>query len=1010
MASGRNSNHELFTPPMRWREFFKLWWELIPLIAGAVTAILASVMKGEGLARIIGLFVALILVAVSGYVFRRIKGKQRLRKQREQQLALWEKRKQERTAFRGLYPFSEGDILPGEHRQRDARVIFTRVSDLGFSFGLICGDVGCGKTSLLRSAIQNLLKEAGFSVIYVASWSELREVKVSSAKRNEYSQLQHELRVVEKKIKQVSHDNSVVLLIDQFEEFFIEYPNANHRAELGEFLSKITKATARVKVLAGVRRDYLIDVQELAPQLASPISSKTLFHLKNFSEDEAASIIRECAEMDRLPLDGDFPRIIASDLAEGGFVRPPELQIVCGALTGMLTVSKYRLAGGAKGILSNYIKEAISISGDPNIARRILRELCDFASGVKKDAQPFPLLMRALGVSKTVGSSESQITKTLEQLEAARIIVSETHLGELRYSLIHDYLVDAVAAATSDVSTRTEEAHQLLYYYLSGIRSNAKSRIPLLKLRFIRRNADPKMLVGHQVKRLMKRSIAIPALAFVALVAVVLASTGGIYAFATAKRTWKGNEVARHWAVGVRSDFTTTPLLGNSLLLSSYTEDKTHLRVWDTKTAEIVLDLTCEESVVSPSGEYLIIAEKDNAPVYALHLPAKTRYELPLTHSGNATSPEFNESGNVISYLEVTDINRPDTFQLKVWSIVEQRQLGVIKGFALGQVNMRQLTKSADRLVMLCLKDDHVVPGLWDVQTGQLLGYLVERPNSDAVSFSVNEEASMVATVEVDSNGGLVIALWNLRTGKLIRARRLSNEQEKTINESVGSELEQKLLDVKIYFVSKGERLLLDQHSDEPLTVLNTVDLLQSVDIPNRLRWVHSPNGLQFVAWALGTSDNVIWDTESGVLKTIKNLKFPMKDEDTFAENNIIMASDGQRAVVLRKSGQFELWDLNTLQRIRELPIRVKPLSAGLSLDGNAIFVRLEDGAMALYSKDNGAMIADIPSAGGYLNVIGYNSECDEILIWTNEGRVLRYLQGNEILGRWFRPLKRCNT
>src|SRR2546429_110523 len=101
-------------------------------------------------------------------------------------------------------------------------------------------------------------------------------------------------------------------------------------------------------------------------------------------------------------------------------------------------------------------------------------------------------------------------------MEAARIIPFENQLRQLRYSLIHDYLVDAVAAATSDVSTRTEEAHQLLYYYLSGIRSDAKSRIPVFKLRFIRKHADPKMLVNPQVKRLMRRSIATPALTFIA--------------------------------------------------------------------------------------------------------------------------------------------------------------------------------------------------------------------------------------------------------------------------------------------------------------------------------------------------------------------------------------------------------------------------------------------------------------------------------------------------------------
>jgi WD40 repeat protein len=1011
MTNPTNPDHQGPAAPMRWRDFVKLWWELIPLIAGAVTAILASLIKAEGLARIIGLLVALILIAISGYVLRRIQRKQHLRKQRQQQLALWEKRKQKRTAFRGLYPFGEEDVLPGEHRQREARVIFTRVTDVGFSFGLICGDVGCGKTSLLRSAVQNLLREAGFAVIYVAAWSELHERSTSRAKHNGHSRLQRELRALDKRIKQASHERPVILLIDQFEEFFIEYLDADQRGELGAFVSKLTKAVPSVKVLAAIRRDYLIDVQELAPQLASPISSKTLFPLKNFSEEEAASIIGQCAEMDRLTVDGDFPRIIACDLAEGGCVRPPELQIVCGALAGMFTIPKYRLAGGAKGILSNHIKEAISISGDPNIARRILRALCDFPSSVKNDPQPFPLLVRALGLSHNLRSGESQVREIFEQLEAARIVVSETHLGEFKYSLIHDYLVDAVAAATSDVSTRTEEAHQLLYYYLSGIRSDAKSRIPLFKLRFIRKNADPKMLVSPQVKRLMRRSIATPVITSIAIVTIVLAATGGIYAFVTARRTWKGEEVARHWAVGVRNDFTTRTLLGNSLLLTSYTEDKTYLRLWDTKSAKMLLALTCEEFVVSPHGDYVIIAEKENTPVYALHVLTKTRYPLGLTYSGKASSPEFNESGNVISYFEVTKSSGDEyRLSLRVWSIVEQREIGAISGFQLGQLNMRQLTKGADRIVLLCLRGSQLVPALWDVQAGKLLGYLVKGTDTTSVDFSISEEQSVVATFEANPEGALAIALWDLRTGKPIRSRTISNDQEKILSEKVGKQLEQKLLDIKLYFVANGERLLIDQDSGEPLMVFNTSDLLQSADIPNDLRWLASPDGhVHYIAWSSNSSDDVIWETRQNIVRRITSLNFPTFHDDEPVKDTLLVHYDGDHALLFRKSGQIELWSLIKGQRIKELTTHAKSLLGGFSLEGHAVYVRLEDGAMALYSIDTGEMIADIPSAGGYLNTLAYNESCHEILMWTNEGRVLRYREGNEVLGRWFHPFKRCN-
>lgn len=60
-------------------------------------------------------------------------------------------------AFRGLYPYQEGDTLPGQHRQREALTIFTQLTDADFRFGVVCGESGCGKnfTATKRVAKQS---------------------------------------------------------------------------------------------------------------------------------------------------------------------------------------------------------------------------------------------------------------------------------------------------------------------------------------------------------------------------------------------------------------------------------------------------------------------------------------------------------------------------------------------------------------------------------------------------------------------------------------------------------------------------------------------------------------------------------------------------------------------------------------------------------------------------------------------------------------------------------------
>jgi hypothetical protein len=205
------------------RELITEWWELIATIAGAITAILATVIKAEGPGRLIGLLLALSLVGISAYFYSKIQHRRLIRKRRKEQLVLWEERKNKRTAFRGLYPYLEGDILPGEHRQREARIVFTQITDPNFSFGVVCGAVGSGKTSLLRSAVQSLLKEAEFEVLYISNWRQLSNESRSIVSDSKLSRLKGEIKSLERQASGINGVLPAVLIIDQFEEFFIEY-------------------------------------------------------------------------------------------------------------------------------------------------------------------------------------------------------------------------------------------------------------------------------------------------------------------------------------------------------------------------------------------------------------------------------------------------------------------------------------------------------------------------------------------------------------------------------------------------------------------------------------------------------------------------------------------------------------------------------------------------------------------------------------------------------------------
>lgn len=152
----------------------------------------------------------------------------------------FESRRLQRTAFRGLYPYQEGDILPGHQREWEAKSIFTQVTDADFSFGIICGDSGCGKTSLLRCALTAHLKETeaqtGLRVLYVGNPLELAGKTEQADGLAAPDRLRRQLAELERAARDAGRGAPVVVILDQFEQFFIEY-KAELRAQLGAALN-----------------------------------------------------------------------------------------------------------------------------------------------------------------------------------------------------------------------------------------------------------------------------------------------------------------------------------------------------------------------------------------------------------------------------------------------------------------------------------------------------------------------------------------------------------------------------------------------------------------------------------------------------------------------------------------------------------------------------------------------------------------------------------------------------
>ncbi|HEX7312912.1 MAG TPA: NACHT domain-containing protein [Pyrinomonadaceae bacterium] len=984
------------------------------------------------------------LVVLGALIFVRVRRRQHSRQLRHEK---WEQEPTgaHRTAFRGLFPYQEGDELPGEHRQLEARRLVTQFSEPAFSFGVVCGDSGCGKTSLLRSAIQSRLKavgeEKGFGVFYLSSLRELADDGSQHADATDIaSRLRQELEKLRRLAEDAARGRSLILIIDQFEEFFIEYNSPKLRLEIGHFLNGLIKLSPPVRILCALRRDYLADMKDLAPQVPpaaadrnffEPISLQTLFTLKNFTVEQAARVVKECAERDRVEVEDEFATMLASDLGEGGFVRPPELQIICTALVGNLTTAEYRLAGGARGILSHYIEDAINVSGDPSIGRRVLRALCDFPAHAKRNPRTVADIGEAVG---TEGAQALALIRTaLRQFEIARLISSEKRgREESAYTLVHDYLVDAVSKATSDVSTRDDEANQLLDYYVAEYRIDHKTRIPYRRLRFLRKYADRKKLADPTARRLLRASITRLAVAASALVALVAITTTLLVGLITTRRVWHQDVVGRHIEGARSSEFFHSAQPKRGLLITGISGPRVEnntMEVWDVKAASLAHSFQADIfNFALP--DYLLGYLRDEKVVVALHVPTKREFRTSVPIPFVMTEPNrhaldisVSADGNMIAYRDESGVAENSSMPKLTWvySLADNKLTGEM--LTCGNTTNKDyyVSSDGDYFLATCFGKKVQQPTAFNMHTKEER-VLVRAGFQSASSFAFDDRSSRAATLEASVDGRVYLVLWDIRTGQVLDYCDASLKAD-----SDGYP------DLTASFTPDGEHLYVKDrvtYLTDNLTHKRFFRLFRTN--PLRRVTVVPEREVIRVIWANDNTDKtdlysedyqlmLVWPNESGgtYLWKLTEAK-PRLIADFTLSKNVDIVPDmsvnnwGIRAIdTSKEKNKVELWDFERGVKLRDLDIPGRFNKVEFTINGNAVSVNIEGGTVLLFRASDGEKITDdIRNIGGIEREIFYDGKCRRAHVWTDEGRVLRYTEGWYLFGResWFWPAEKCEA
>ena len=430
------------------------------------------------------------------------------------------------AALRGLLPFEEGDELPG--RARDAQDLITLVKSRGFRFGVLWGESGSGKTSLLRAELVPRLRESGYLPLYIPKpTSDPRAAIVAAIeKEDDYSFT-------------LPKGQTLIVILDQFEEFFLTNRTPSSRSGLSNWLGKSVKnPSLPVAFLLSIRADFFAHLQTLVSKgLPDPTSTRTTYQLHNFDIKQAKQVLDEAANVDAIPFEPVLIDAIVNDLEIGDFIRPAELQIVATGLKrkNITSLNRYEVEGRARTIISSYIGTEIKQSVNERVARLVLRSMIA-EDGLSKSPENLSLnnILHQIGGAQQVlrqGSNNNlkqEVQNILDQFVAGRILI---RTDDDHYNLVHDYLASYVLAATAGTETRAERTNRLLRRYVAEYRDDPKTRLPFRYISEIRKYASADIREEMKAQELMTKSMQAIYLVGVEVLAAVLIIVSVLYLF-----------------------------------------------------------------------------------------------------------------------------------------------------------------------------------------------------------------------------------------------------------------------------------------------------------------------------------------------------------------------------------------------------------------------------------------------------------------------------------------------
>jgi hypothetical protein len=442
------------------------------------------------------------------------------------------------TAFIGVNPFTERDHPRFFGRDNEIEEIRRKLTgDPQLKFFILYGESGCGKTSLIRAGLIPALNEKDYdcATLYVRLYDHpeksLREALRSIGKPEvpvggRAQTLFSELKAAHAR----SGKGTLVLFIDQFQEFFINPLSAKERELFFKFVGEtVGAANLSVKLMFALRSDFFHRMTDFFGYVKNVLQQSNTHRVNVFSllwariiirlslqkatENQIEGILWEDALIERVLDDLAIERRGGVAAETEPIVLPAELQIVCQMIQrrGWVEARQYT---GKEWLIRDYLNEAIQTSPNPHLSNLVLLGMIHDNKITRAQPQTPEEIAH-----KISALNSAEALRHLEYLDVNYRLVSQVvrqespdEDREIAYELTHEYLVNVISSLAGSVEEESRRANLALQEHRKRYIINPKYRVPIadywriLKRATVELTAEDRLLLRRSAHRFAYRT------------------------------------------------------------------------------------------------------------------------------------------------------------------------------------------------------------------------------------------------------------------------------------------------------------------------------------------------------------------------------------------------------------------------------------------------------------------------------------------------------------------------